>query len=259
MTSHARSGPTGFATGEVGAPRVTDCSSMAIETIRVIVVAGIPYGAIVVGVGSRLAMLLLRVTSPHRVIGTRSDDDFVIGRFTLAGTYNLLILGAAVGVIGAGTYLLVASRLLGPAWFRYLTVGLASAAVVGSMLVHPNGVDFTRLQPTWLAIGVFVALPGLFGTLIGPTVDAVRRADSWTSRGRRRWLIPIAAVMCFPPTILVVVVAVVGVAVLTTVGSNTILREIRSTRACGVIVQAAWLAIAMAGLAALISDIRQLT
>ena len=58
------------------------------ETIRVIVVAGIPFG-VVVGVVSRLSMLLLRVTSPPRVIGMRSDDDFVIGRFTVSGTYNL--------------------------------------------------------------------------------------------------------------------------------------------------------------------------
>ena len=52
-------------------------------------------------------MLLLRLTSPDRVNGIRSDDDFVIGRFTLSGTYNLLMLGAAVGIVGAGVYRLV--------------------------------------------------------------------------------------------------------------------------------------------------------
>ena len=69
------------------------------EELRVLVVAGVPVGVLVIGVGSRLAMFLLRLTSPDRVNGIRSDDDFLIGRFTLGGTYNLLMLGAAVGIV----------------------------------------------------------------------------------------------------------------------------------------------------------------
>lgn len=234
------------------APRV-------VEIVRVIVVAGIPYGVSVVGVGSRLAMLLLRFTSPDRVIGMRSDDGFEIGRFTLAGTYNLLVLGAAVGIIGAGAYLLVAPRLLGPAWFRHLTVGLASAAVVGSMLVHADGVDFTQLRPTWLAIAVFVVLPGVFGAFIGPTVEAVAHPGSWTARGRKRWLLPLAAIVCFPPTLLVVGVAWVVVAVLATVGALGPAQQVRSTRTFATLIRAAWLTIAIIGLFALLDDIGQLT
>jgi hypothetical protein len=146
-----------------------------IEGMRLLIVAGIPAGAILIGVGSRLAMLLLRVTSPKRVHGVLSDDGFTIGQVTLGGTYKLLQLGAAVGIIGAAAYRLVAPRLIGPMWFRRLTTGLASAAVVGSMLIHADGIDFTLLKPTWLAIGLFVALPGLFGTLVGrPTPSTAR-------------------------------------------------------------------------------------
>ena len=232
---------------------------MIIETLRVIVVTGIAYGAVVVGIGSRLAMLLLRVTSPDRVIGIRSDDDFVIGRFTLAGTYSLLALGAVVGIIGVGAYLLVASRLLGPTWFRYLTVGLGSAAVLGSMLVHSRGVDFTQLKPTWLAITLFVALPGMFGTLIGPAVATVQRPGSWTTRGRRRWLLPVIAIFFVLPAILVVVVVVIVVTVLTAFGANPALSNVRSTRTFGALIRIAWMTIAIAGLAALINDIRQLS
>lgn len=66
----------------------------------VLIVAGIPTGVVVAGVGSRLAMLVLRSTSPEEVIGVTSDDGFEIGRFTLSGTYNLLMLGAVSAVIG---------------------------------------------------------------------------------------------------------------------------------------------------------------
>jgi hypothetical protein len=126
---------------------------------------------------------------------------------TLAGTYNLLLIGAAVGIIGAAVYQLVRPWLIGPHWFRRLTVGLASAVVVGSMLVHSDGIDFTVLQPTWLAVGLFVMLPACFGVVIGVAVDAVDRPDSWTRKGRRRWVLPLVLVTCFPQLVPIVAVA----------------------------------------------------
>ncbi len=189
----------------------------------------------------------------------RSDDDFVIGRFTLAGTYSLLVLGAGVGIIGVGTYLLVESRLVGPVSFRHLTVGLACAAVVGSMLVHASGIDFTQLKPKWLAIGLFVLLPGLFGTFIGPTVTVVSRADSWTARGRRRWLIPIMAIACFPQRSPSCSSRLSSSASRPSSVPATHSTEPVSTRTFGIFIRAAWLAIAVAGLATLVNDVGQLT
>ncbi len=230
-----------------------------IENIRVLIVAGIPTGALVVGLGSRLAMFILRITSPDRVNGVRSDDDFVIGKVTLGGTYNLLQLGAAVGIIGAGTYLLVAPWLIGPLWFRRLTTGLASAVVAGSMLVHDKGIDFHLLQPTWLAIGLFVALPGLFGIAIAAAVDAVRRPDTWTTRGRRRWALPIVSMACFPATLPVVIVAIVVTAFGEVLRAAGIVRLVRSIPAHALVIRAVWLLIAVAGLIALVNDITAIT
>ncbi len=239
----------------------TDSKRLAhmIENIRVLIVAGIPTGALVVGLGSRLAMFILRITSPDRVNGVRSDDDFVIGKVTLGGTYNLLQLGAAVGIIGAGTYLLVAPWLIGPLWFRRLTTGLASAVVAGSMLVHDKGIDFHLLQPTWLAIGLFVALPGLFGIAIAAAVDAVRRPDSWTTRGRRRWALPIVSMACFPATLPVVIVAIVVTAFGEVLRAAGIVRLVRSIPAHALVIRAVWLLIAVAGLIALVNDITAIT
>ena len=83
-----------------------------IEDMRVLIVGGIPVGVLVVGVCSHAAMSLLRVTSPDRVRGVTSDDGFTIGQVTLAGSYNLMLLGAAFGVLGAGAYRLVAPWLI---------------------------------------------------------------------------------------------------------------------------------------------------
>ena len=229
------------------------------ETLRVIVVTGILYGVVVIGIGSRLAMLLLRFTSSDRVIGVQSDDDFTIGRFTLSGTYNLLLLGAGFGILGAAAYRLVAPRLIGPSWFRQVTLGLASGAVVGSMLVHADGIDFTQLTPKWLAIGLFVALPALFGAFIGPAFDAVAAPGSWTAVGRRRWLVPVIAIACFPPTVLVVAVIAAVVALFSGLDSVARVGDLRTGVAATLVIRAAWLLIAVAGLAALVNDIVELS
>jgi hypothetical protein len=154
---------------------------------------------------------------------------------------------------------LVAPRLIGPTWFRRLTVGLASGAVVGSMLVHADGIDFTQLKPTWLAIGLFVTLPALFGTFIGSVVDAFSARESWTAAGRRHWLVPLVAIALFPPTILpiVIVAAIVGLA--TAIGEVGGIRDLRRSAIVTLIIRAAWLLIAIAGLNALINDIAELT
>lgn len=230
-----------------------------IERMRVLIVAGIPTGALLAGVGSRLAMLLLRLTSPDRVNGVTSDDGFTIGRVTLGGTYSLVLIGAAVGIIGAGAYRLVAPWLIGPLWFRRVTTGLAAGAVVGSMLIHSDGVDFTLLKPTWLAIGLFIALPALFGLVIGAVVDSVSRPGSWTARGRRRWLLPAVAVACFPPTLFAVGFVLVPVGFWALAREVDFQREIREVRGLVLAVRAIWLIIAVAGLAALLNDINALT
>lgn len=230
-----------------------------IEIVRMLIVAGIPFGVVVAGVGSRLSMLLLRLTSSDQVIGVRSDDGFVIGKFTLGGTYNLLALGAAVGIIGAAAYLLVAPRLIGPTWFRHLTVGLASAAVVGAMVIQPDSVDFTQLTPTWLAVALFVALPGVFGTFIGPAVSAVASPTSWTIHGPNRWALPVIAVACFAPIIPVVLATIAAVAVLTALGNTPPLTRLRRTHAYIHTTRAAWLLIALTGSARLVQDLQLLT
>jgi hypothetical protein len=225
-----------------------------LEGLRVLVVGGISAGVILIGVGSRLAMLLLRLTSPDRVRGVESDDGFIMGQVTLAGTYNLLSLGASVGIIGAAAYLLVAPWLIGPKWFRHLTTGLAAAVVVGSMLVHADGIDFRVLKPTWLAIGIFVALPGLFGGLVGVIVDAVRRPESWTARGWWRIALPIFLVGCFPLSIFVVIPvgAVFGIWVL--VRDRGAIRSVRKSAPFALAIRGAWLVVAIVGLVAIIND-----
>ena len=224
--------------------------------LRLLIVAGIPTGVLVAGLGSRLSMFVLRLTSSDRVVGVTSDDGFEIGRFTIGGTYNLLVLGAVVGVIGAAAYRAVQPWLLGPRWFRRSTVAAASGAVVGSMLVHADGIDFRFLKPTWFAIGLFVALPALFGVSTAIAVDRV--AAHPAAAGWRQWIWPTVLVAAFPLTILVVGIAAVVLAMWVPLRRG-LASEAPLPAGVGIGVRAAWMLIAVAGLASLVGDVRALT
>jgi len=232
-----------------------------VEGLRVLTVAGIPTGVLVAGVGSRLAMLLLRVTSDDSVNGLESDDGFTIGEVTLSGTYNLLMLGATVGVIGAGAYRMVRPWLIGPNWLRRVTVALGAGAVVGSMLIHADGIDFRALTPTWLAIGLFVALPATFALAVAVAVDRVEDPHSWTRRPRIRWLLPLVCIVLFPFSLLALVFSAAVLATLTAVGAWRDERSPERARAhpaVVLVVRAAWLGIAVLGVLALVNDVRQI-
>ncbi|MCW2766338.1 MAG: hypothetical protein JWO11_2297 [Nocardioides sp.] len=180
-------------------PTVREELAPAARRLARISLLGVLVGALVGGVLSRLAMLLLARLN-DAATGRVSDDGFVMGRFTLSGSANLLLTGAALGLLGAGFYFALRGLMVGPRWFRLLSISLGPAVVLGSQLVHTDGVDFTLLQPAWLAIAVFVALPGVYAALLSVLAEAViARDDRWTSRwwtvaGLLVWL-PLAPVL----------------------------------------------------------------
>jgi len=232
--------------------------SSFLAELRVIVVAGVAVGVVLIGAGSRLAMFVLRLTSPDRAHGVTSDDGFTIGEVTLGGTYNLLNLGAAIGLIGAFAYRLVARWLIGPTWLRRSTTGLAAGAVAGSMLIHPDGVDFAVLRPTWLAVGLFVALPMSFGVVIGVAVDSLERTERATPSGRRQAILPIVLVALFPLSVFILVLVTLGLFACWAFRTLPIVQRLREAHAYGFAVRAAWLVIALLGVLALVSDVRAL-
>lgn len=147
---------------------------------------GLLSGFVVGGVGGRLAMFLLRVTSGPEVIGLESDDGFTIGFLTGSTVFLLAITsmaGAMLGVIYVGLRPVLAAER-----YRALLLGVLLAAVGGSLIIEPDGVDFTVLEPRWLAVALFVLLPGVFGFTLSKAVDylverPVRHGLPWVALG----------------------------------------------------------------------------
>lgn len=222
-------------------------------TLRVLVPAGVLVGVLVGGVGSRLAMLVLRLTSPDYVIGVESDDGFEIGVVTLQ-SFNLLFLGASVGIIGAGLFLLVRPWLIGPAWFRHLTTGLGCGVVVGSIVINPDGVDFNVLEPAWLAVALFVAIPALFGALIGPAVAFAERPGSWLTASRWRWALMLP-VLWFPLVMVVLLFVTALIAGWWPLRRLQLAESLHGNALTRTAVQGGWLTVAVLGLVALVGDV----
>jgi hypothetical protein len=156
-------------------------AQLAARRMGALTAVGALLGLVVGGVGGRLAMMLLARLNPEAT-GVTSDDGFTIGQFTLSDTLNLLLIGTLLGVVGAGFYALLRGLRIGPRWFQVLCIGAGPAVVVGAVLVHTDGVDFELLKPTWLAIVLFVAIPGIYATLLTLLAERMLRPGGWWER-----------------------------------------------------------------------------
>jgi len=140
------------------------------------------------GIGGRIAMRILFLTSDDRVRGLTSDDGFEIGTFS-AATVFLLVGASMLGAFGGMAYGLLRRYLWGRLWLVTLAVASAAAVVGGGTFVEAEGIDFRLLEPLWLAIGLFVFLPGAWGATVAITTDRF-----WKKGNRTFNLEPLASV-----------------------------------------------------------------
>lgn len=122
--------------------------------------AGLIAGFVIGGIGGRIAMLILRLTSEPSLHGLQTDDGFTIG-IVSGATMFLLIVTTLGGVIGGLAYLSVRSWL--PERLRPWLFGSLAAVVGGARIIRPEGIDFSRLEPLSLAVVMFVAIPAAYG------------------------------------------------------------------------------------------------
>jgi hypothetical protein len=164
-------------------------------------------GALVGGVGGRLAMLLLRLTSESSLIGMTTDDGFRTGSFT-AETFFLLTVTAIGGAVLGVAY--VAARRWLPRSRRPAVAAVVLGAIGGAAIIDPEGLDFTVLDPLWLAVAMFIALPAAFGAALARGVE---RLLPWASdRGPSTFalLVPLLPIVLFP--VMAVLVGLVALA-----------------------------------------------
>ncbi|MBI5948859.1 MAG: hypothetical protein HY875_12040 [Chloroflexi bacterium] len=215
------------------------------------VTAGGMGGLVAGGLGGRLAMFILRLTSDDSVRGLKSDDGFIIGRFDVTATLSLLfvtmVLGSLFGLFVVLGRQFLPSRGMPAAW------AAAGAAVGGAVLIHGDGVDFTLIEPHWLAVALFILIPSAGGALIAWLTERLdtfwwkrRRATAVTS------LAAVPAVIFFP----VAVLAVAGGALWLLGGRIEGLRALPEWRVARVAAGVVFAGVVAVGGVALLGDLR---
>jgi hypothetical protein len=163
-------------------------------TVLACLAAGAAAGLLVGGVGGRLAMLLLRLTSPDTVLATTTDDGFLVG---VVSTDTLGLIAATTLLGGLNGVLYAILRPAIPVRARLALWSLFAALVGGAQFVHPEGADFRLLEPAWLGIALFVALPGLAAALVVVLAERWLAAPPWADRRRAAALAVLAAAATF--------------------------------------------------------------
>lgn len=143
--------------------------------------AGALVGLVVGGIGGRLLMLALRLESPDAV-GLTSDDGFEIGRVSLE-SIDLLVFGASAGALFGALYMLGRRALPRPG--RAVAATLAAATVGGGAFLTPDGTDLAVLDPLWLAVAGFIALPAAAALAIALLVERWSKLAPWSLSRRR--------------------------------------------------------------------------
>lgn len=225
----------------------------ALRTLATVTLVGVGCGILVVGVLSRLAMNLLIRLNPE-VAGLTSDDGFVMGQFTLAGSLNLAVIaGPLVGILGAGCYVALRGLMIGPRWFRLLSISLGPAVVVASLVVHPTGVDFRVLDPLWLAVALFILLPAGYVVLLVVLAERALAGPPWPA------LTTYLGIACWAPLFPGFLLLAAGWAVRTWLRGSDAGSALLARPALPWIARGALTVVFLAGVLGLVSDVRALT
>ena len=142
-------------------------------------------------------MLILRLTSDASLRGMQTDDDFTIGTFS-GETIFLVLLTAILGTAGGLLYLGLRDWL--PQQARAALFGLLGATAGGALVIRPEGIDFTLLEPLWLAVTMFILLPATYGIALSLLAERLLSSASFRV-GKWAWVaaLPLAAVMLTGP------------------------------------------------------------
>lgn len=124
-------------------------------TLAAGVSSGFVAGLMIGGVGGRIAMFVLRLTSDPALRGVKTDDGFTIGVFS-SETLFLLGVTAGLGILGGLFYLIVRGWI--PDRWRVVVMTVYVGLVGSAGLISPGGFDFGALSPLPLAVAMFIAI-----------------------------------------------------------------------------------------------------
>ena len=138
-------------------------------------------------------MSLLASQNPEDA-GVLTDDGFSIGEVTVRGIVQLLGASTSMAMVGAAAYMMVRPLLFGTRAVRVLVASYGFGVTAAALLIHPGGPDFSLLEPLWLPVVLFVALPVTLVAVFATLVEHWLEHDSWFLTAPRRRVLPLLAI-----------------------------------------------------------------
>ena len=183
----------------------------ALRSLSAIGGAGIVAGVLVPGLGGRLFMRLMAVTSGDGAQGKLTEAEEVVGDITFDGTLGFVIfIGIVFPVAAALLYLALRHFLPGPAALSGAIFGLILLGTFGvGDPMSPDNIDFDILEPLWLAVAGVSVLALMFGitfAVLATRFDAAIRplSASW----RHAWTHLPLLLLLLPPFVIITAIYV---------------------------------------------------
>jgi len=129
----------------------------------------------VAGLWMRVAMRLSGYLTVDANRGLLTENDAVVGKFTLAGTLSIAMFGAIVGIFGGLLYIAIRRWIPGNAWLRPVLYGGLLLGVLGFVVMDQNNPDYRLFGPPWLNVGMCSLTYIVFGVLASVLVDWLDR------------------------------------------------------------------------------------
>jgi hypothetical protein len=186
-------GTTGT-TGTTGATAATVGEKTAVPnlaigiTLREIArggIAGVVAGALVAGLGGRIVMRLAALQVPASR-GSFTENGFVIGSITPAGSLGLIVFGTFAGLLVGAFWVAVAPWMPGTGVRRALATMPLALAVGGVGLVEGSNSDFRVLQNDPLVVAMLLGLVAAIGFTVAFADEVLDRRLPGVAGARRR-------------------------------------------------------------------------
>jgi hypothetical protein len=142
---------------------------------RWLILGGIGVGAVVFGLGSRLAMRVVGILASPEHLGQPTEFG-VVGKVTFAGVTGLVVLGAVAGLLTDVFYLLFRAWLPGGWVTQGLMFGFLLLSPVGMFIVASSKSDFDLISPG-VILTVFAAMILIEGLATAGVIERLGRGS----------------------------------------------------------------------------------
>ena len=160
------------------AARTTPWNVRVVRLFRLIaiaVLAGIAAG-FVAGLGARVAMLIAARMAGPLLQGAITENDEVVGAFSVGGTLSLAMTGAVIfGPLGGVIYAAVRGWLPWSGLRRGALYGVLLLGTFGFVVMDPSNPDYRRFGSPGVNICAFSVVYLIFGLVAAPLTDWLDR------------------------------------------------------------------------------------